>query len=79
VKRRPSGQEVVEGLKLVCLCKGIRTASVLKKIRAGTRTVAGIRKATGAGSGSCKGGRCTPRIEALLRKVEKEEHTSGGR
>lgn len=63
-----SDQEIIEGLKPVCLCKGIRKSVFLKHIRAGIVTVEGLRKATGAGCGSCKGKRCTPRIEELLRE-----------
>lgn len=63
-----SDREIIEGLKPVCLCKGIRKREFLKHIRAGIRTVDGLRKATGAGSGSCKGKRCTERIEELLRE-----------
>lgn len=77
--RRPSEQEILDGLKPVCICKGVRTATVLKLIRSGARTVAEVRTATGAGSGSCKGERCTARIEGLLRKVEEEEMACGGR
>ncbi len=61
-------QEIIEGLKPVCICKGIKKRVFLEKIRSGCTTVEELRKATGAGSGSCKGERCTPRIEELLRK-----------
>jgi NAD(P)H-nitrite reductase large subunit len=61
-------QEIIEGLKPVCICKGIKKRLFLEKIRSGCTTVEELRKATGAGSGSCKGERCTPRIEELLRK-----------
>ncbi|MDH4163477.1 MAG: (2Fe-2S)-binding protein [Nitrospirota bacterium] len=64
-----SDQEIIEGLKPVCLCKGIRKSVFLKHIRAGIRTVDGLRKATGAGSGSCGGKRCKERIEELLREL----------
>ena len=70
-------QEIIEGLKPVCLCKGIRKSVFLKHMRAGVVTVEGLRKATGAGSGSCKGKRCTPRIEELLR--EQAGHGVDGR
>ncbi|MDA8101238.1 MAG: (2Fe-2S)-binding protein [Nitrospiraceae bacterium] len=66
-------QEIIDGLKPVCICKGIRKSAFLKHIRAGLRTVDELRKATGAGSGSCKGERCTPRIEELLARVSAEE------
>ena len=61
-----SEQEVIDGLKPVCICKGIRQRVFLQHIRAGLVTVEELQRATGAGRGSCKGKRCTPRIEALL-------------
>jgi NAD(P)H-nitrite reductase large subunit len=71
-------QEVIEGLKPVCICKGIRKSVFLKNIRAGLTSVEALRKATGAGRGSCKGERCTPRIEELIRE-EHVRHAKGGR
>lgn len=61
-------QEIIEGLKPVCICKGIRKKVFLEKIKAGVTTVEELQKATGAGSGSCKGERCTPRIVGCLRE-----------
>lgn len=61
-------QEIIEGLKQVCICKGIKKREILARIRAGASTVEEVRKATGAGSGSCKGERCTPRIIGCLKK-----------
>jgi len=66
----PTEEEILEGLKPICLCKGIRKSVFLKHVAAGTTTLEGLRKATGAGSGSCGGKRCTPRILELL-----EQHT----
>lgn len=60
-------QDIIEGLKPICLCKGIKKSVILKHIRAGLRTVEELKKATGAGSGSCKGKRCRPRILELLK------------
>ncbi len=62
--------EIIEGMKPICLCKGIRKRVFLKHLRTGNTTLEGLRKATGAGSGSCGGKRCTPRIEELLREAE---------
>ncbi len=62
-------REIIEGLRPVCICKGIRKRVFIEKIRAGCRTVEELRKATGAGSGSCKGERCTPRIRELLKEL----------
>ena len=67
-------EELLDKLTKVCLCKGISRA-VMKKakaIRGGAKTVAEVRKATGAGSGSCGGKRCTPKIEALLAEAEEQ-------
>jgi NAD(P)H-nitrite reductase large subunit len=75
----PAGeQEIIEGLKPVCTCKGIRKSVFLKHILGGLTTVGALLKATGAGRGSCKGERCTPKIEELLRE-EQEKTAKGGR
>jgi NAD(P)H-nitrite reductase large subunit len=62
-------QEIIDGLKPVCQCKGIRKSVFLKHIRIGLLTVEELKKATGAGSGSCKGKRCTPRIEEMIKTL----------
>ena len=64
-------------LRPVCLCKGVRTRTVLRLIRSGKRTVEDVQQATGAGSGSCGGKRCTPRIEELISR--EEQKGAGGR
>ncbi|MDF2881493.1 MAG: (2Fe-2S)-binding protein [Clostridiaceae bacterium] len=58
--------EILDKLTKVCLCKGISRATMKKAILNGARTVQEVRKTTGAGSGSCKGRRCTPKIEEIL-------------
>ena len=60
-------QEIIEGLKTVCKCKGIRKSVFVKLINGGITTVEGLQKATGAGTGSCKGKHCTERIKELIR------------
>jgi len=65
-------QQIIEGLKPLCLCKGIRKSVFLKHIAAGLRTLEELQRATGAGSGSCKGKRCTPRIVELLEEQRKK-------
>ena len=59
--------EVMDKLTKVCLCKGISRAAMKKAIKEGAKTVEEVKKATGAGSGSCNGRRCTPKIEELLK------------
>lgn len=59
-------EEILDGLKPVCLCKGIRKKAFLRHIAEGKTTLEALRRATGAGSGPCGGRRCTPRILELL-------------
>jgi NAD(P)H-nitrite reductase large subunit len=61
-------QQIIDGLKVICQCKGIRKSVFLKHIKTGLNTVEALRKATGAGSGSCKGKQCTSRIRELLKE-----------
>jgi NAD(P)H-nitrite reductase large subunit len=68
-------EQILDGLKPVCLCKGIKKKTFLKHIAAGLRTVEELKKATGAGAGPCGGKRCTPRIIELL-KSARTDHAS---
>lgn len=54
----------------ICICKSINKATMKKVILDGATTVSAVRFKTGAGSGSCKGRRCTPRIEKLIGEYE---------
>lgn len=57
---------IIEGLKPICQCQGIKKKTFLQHICSGILTVEGLQHITGAGTGSCKGKQCTPRIEALV-------------
>ena len=57
---------IIEKHTKICICKSINKATMKKVIHEGATTVNMIKYKTGAGSGACKGRRCTPRIEALL-------------
>ncbi len=67
-------KEIIEGLKPICLCKGIKKKVFMKHLAAGIHTLEGLRKATGAGTGSCGGKRCTPRILDLIKEAAEKEH-----
>lgn len=60
-------EQILDSLKPICLCKGIRKSVFLKHIAAGLKSVEALQRATGAGTGSCQGKRCTPRIIDLLK------------
>lgn len=64
-------QQIIDGLKPLCLCKGIRKSVFLKHIAAGLQTLEKLQRATGAGAGPCKGKRCMPRIVKLLQEQRK--------
>lgn len=64
-------QDILDKLTKVCLCKAITRASIKKAIASGADTLVKVQKATSAGSGSCGGKRCGPKILVLL-----EEHSA---
>ncbi|MBF0634213.1 MAG: (2Fe-2S)-binding protein [Nitrospinae bacterium] len=65
-------EEIIDNLKIICQCKGIKKGRFKKLIAEGVRSADGLRSATGAGSGSCGGKRCGPRIDALLAETAQE-------
>lgn len=62
--------EIMDKLTKICICKGISRASIKKAISNGAKTVQEVQKATGAGSGSCGGRRCTEKIQKLLEEQQ---------
>lgn len=62
--------EILDKMTKVCICKGISRAVMKKAIRNGAKTVLEVQRATGAGGGSCKGKRCTEKIQQLLTENE---------
>lgn len=59
-------QEIIDKYTKVCICKAINKSTMKKIIKDGADTLEKVQKATSAGSGSCGGRRCTPRILELL-------------
>ncbi|MFV0342534.1 MAG: (2Fe-2S)-binding protein [Anaerocolumna sp.] len=62
-------QEILDKYTKVCICKAISKSTMKKVIREGADTLEKVRKATTAGSGSCGGRRCTPKILDLLEEM----------
>lgn len=60
---------IIDGLKTVCRCRGIRKRRILDHIAAGHTSLDALQRMTGAGFGECGGKQCAPRIEALLATV----------
>jgi bacterioferritin-associated ferredoxin len=63
----PEPRTVLEGMKVVCICKGIKKRVFWKALDDGARTKEEVNRVTGSGSGSCQGRRCGPRILEMLR------------
>ncbi len=61
--------------RVVCICNGIKLATVLRALE-GSDTVADVNRKAGTGSGGCKGERCGPRIKTLLKKKLELENPS---
>ena len=60
-------QQILDKLTKVCTCKAISKSKIKKAIKEGAKTVEEINKVIGSGSGACKGKRCSPKIEQLLK------------
>ena len=65
----PEPRTLLEGMKVICICKGIKKSVFWKVLDAGVRTKEEINCLTGSGSGSCQGRRCGPRIMEMLRDL----------
>jgi bacterioferritin-associated ferredoxin len=66
-KHESSSRSIVEGMKVVCICKGIKKRVFWKALDEGLCTKEDINRCTGSGSGSCQGRRCGPRILDMIR------------
>ncbi|MBU3161274.1 (2Fe-2S)-binding protein [Clostridium frigoris] len=67
-------KKVLDKLTKICLCKVISKATIKKAIKNGAKTLEDVQKVTGAGSGGCRGNRCTPMIKDILKEeLEKEK------
>jgi bacterioferritin-associated ferredoxin len=60
-------RSLLEGMKVVCICKGIKKRVFWKALDDGAQTKDDINRITGSGSGGCQGRRCGPRILDMLR------------
>ena len=67
----PEPRTLLEGMKVVCICKGIKKSVFWKVLDTGVRTKEEVNRLTGSGSGGCQGRRCGPRILEMLRNLVK--------
>ena len=67
-------QDIIDKYTKVCICRAINKSTMKKIIREGADTLEKVQKATKAGSGSCGGRRCTPKILQLLEEYKQEQN-----
>lgn len=65
-------QDIIDKHTKVCICKVINKSTMKKVIAGGANTLEKVQKATSAGSGSCGGRRCTPKILDLLEEYKEQ-------
>ncbi|MGK7344690.1 MAG: (2Fe-2S)-binding protein [Candidatus Nitrospinota bacterium M3_3B_026] len=59
--------EIIDDRKVICPCKGIKKKTFKGLIKSGERSLDSLLRKTGATTGDCKGRRCAPRVEEMLR------------
>ena len=64
-------EAVLDKLTKTCRCRVISRAKIKEAIKNGASTLEEVQKATGAGSGSCKGKNCSYIINALIKEFKK--------
>ena len=64
-------QDIIDGLKLICQCRGVKKRVFLRHIADGIDTVEGLQRVTGAASGDCRGKRCLPRIRDMVETLDR--------
>jgi len=61
-----NSQSIIDGFKVICICRSIRKRTILKAIKKGCKTAGEINEKTGSGKGDCQGSRCQDKVRGLL-------------
>lgn len=61
-------EAILDKLTKTCRCRAISRAKIKEVIKNGASTFEEVKKATGAGTGSCKGTTCSHIINDLIKK-----------
>lgn len=64
-------EAILDKLTKTCRCRVISRAKIKEAIKNGASTLEEVQKATGAGSGSCKGKNCSYIINELIKEFKK--------
>lgn len=65
-------EQILDKLTKTCRCRVISRAKIKEAIRNGASTLEEVQKATGAGSGSCKGKTCSYIINSLIKEFKEK-------
>jgi len=57
---------ILDKLTKVCICKSISRLNIKTAIENGAKTVEDVKRMTGATTGSCRGKRCSQKIQELI-------------
>jgi bacterioferritin-associated ferredoxin len=60
--------EIIDNLKVICTCKGVKKGKIIKVINEGALTVEKVWELSNSGDGSCCGRRCGVKIREMLKK-----------
>ena len=67
-----SKEKILDKLTKTCVCRVVSRAKIKEAIEDGATTVEEVMNVTGAGKGSCKGCRCIPKIQELIKNKAQE-------
>lgn len=67
-------EAILDKLTKTCTCKLITRAKIKEAIKNGASTIEEVNKATGAGSGPCKGKNCSSKIDELLKQYKENTY-----
>lgn len=64
-------EEVLDKLTKTCTCKLVTRSKIKEAIKNGAKSFEEVKEATGAGTGPCKGARCSHKINELIDEFNK--------
>lgn len=71
LKQKLTIEDIKSRIKIVCICKGIKQSTICDSIINGCQTIEQVNIKTKSGSGGCKGRRCSPVIEKIIKNEGK--------
>jgi bacterioferritin-associated ferredoxin len=60
-------KKIIEGIRKICICKGVPASTISEAIRGGSLSFEALRRTIGVGTGNCKARRCRAKIEKMVK------------